>query len=359
MYLSFPDKIQINAIDNPDFFHFFVLFAITNIELFASDENFSYFYSVFYRGVIKLMMNSIESYIRSFQRYLMIEKGHAGNTVEAYVRDVKKFFEFLSYQYSGISIRQIHTEHLTSFLGFLYECGMEASSQARIISGLKNFFLFLMDENIIDNNPAELLETPKIGRKLPTVLTVEEIEAMLKSIDMSHPEGERNAAILEVLYGSGLRVSELVQLKLSQLFPEEGFIQVIGKGNKERLVPLGEPGWHRLNIYLNQVRKHIPVKKGYENYVFLNRHGRPLTRQMIFIIMKELAKKAGIQKKVSPHTFRHSFATHLLEGGADLRAIQEMLGHESITTTEIYTHIDDTFLKENIHLYHPRSKMKI
>jgi integrase/recombinase XerD len=295
------------------------------------------------------------SFIRGYKAYLQLEKSLSVNSVDAYVHDVQKFVQYLDV--AGLSLSPDHVElhHLQEFLKWINGLGMTARSQARIISGLKGFYKYLLLENIITRDPTEMLESPKIGRKLPGVLSVEEIDRLISAIDLSKPEGERNKAMLETLYGCGLRVSELVSLRISNLFINDGFLKVTGKGNKERLVPLGSVAVKHILIYLQSVRSHISIKKGSEDILFLNRQGSSLTRVMVFIIIKNLAMKTGLRKKISPHTFRHSFATHLVEGGADLRAVQEMLGHESITTTEIYTHLDREYLRSTILQFHPRS----
>lgn len=294
-----------------------------------------------------------ERYIKHFVSYLKMEKGLAENSIFAYQNDVTKLADFSITR--KIEPTELTHELLKEFIAELYDLGLSARSQARIISGIKQFFGFLLLENRIIIDPSELLEMPSIGRKLPEVLSIEEIDALIGAIDMSKAESHRNKAMLETLYSCGLRVSELVNLKFSQLYFEEGFIRVIGKGNKERLVPMSGSVEHEIQIYNDHVRsKQIP-HKGSENIVFLNRRGGKLTREMIFTIIKNLAKTIDLQKTISPHTFRHSFATHLIEGGANLRAIQEMLGHESITTTEIYTHLDQRFLREAIISFHPRN----
>jgi integrase/recombinase XerD len=298
-------------------------------------------------------MSNSERYIKQFVAYLKIEKGLAENSIFAYQRDVFKLLSFCEDEKKDIT--EIQYSDLNHFVGMLYDLGLGPRSQARIISGIKQFFSFLLLDDCIKYDPSENLEMPKLGRKLPEVLTIEEIDELISAIDMSKPEGHRNKAILETLYSCGLRVSELVNLKFSDLFFEEGFIRVIGKGNKQRLVPSSPNVEKEINFYKTSTRNHLNVTKGSENIVFLNRRGSQLTREMIFTIIKNLSKEIGMTKKVSPHTFRHSFATHLLEGGANLRAIQEMLGHESITTTEIYTHLDQSFLKEAILSYHPRN----
>ena len=293
-------------------------------------------------------------HIKQFESYLKLERSLAGNSVEAYRRDVEKLYQFLQLKGLDISVKDVESIHLQDFLEYIAELGMTPYSQARILSGIKSFFQYLLNEDILSSDPAELLESPKIGRKLPSVLDYHEIEQMLEAIDLSKPEGHRNRAMLETLYSSGLRVSELINLRLTNIYQDIGFLRIIGKGSKERLVPIGQSALKYVNIYLDEVRKHMQPKQGHENYVFLNRRASQLTRVMIFTIIKNLAKEAGMKKKVSPHTFRHSFATHLIEGGADLRAVQEMLGHESITTTEIYTHLDRDYLRQVITEFHPR-----
>jgi integrase/recombinase XerD len=294
-------------------------------------------------------------YINGFKAYLKLERSLSSNSVEAYVRDVQKLTQYFEATGLNPNPDRLELQHLQNFLKWINELGMTARSQARIISGLKAFYKYLLLENIVQKDPTELLEAPKIGRKLPSVLNINEIDQIIGTIDLSKPEGERNKAMLETLYGCGLRVSELVNLKISNLFFNDGFIRVTGKGDKERLVPVGNSAQKQINIYLHLIRPHIPVKKGNEDFLFLNRRGSKLTRVMVFTIIKDLAGKAGLKKKISPHTFRHSFATHLVEGGADLRAVQEMLGHESITTTEIYTHLDKEYLRSTIIQFHPRS----
>ena len=298
-------------------------------------------------------MSSWERYIKHFVSYLKIERGLAENSIFAYQNDVLKLSDFSISK--NIEPKSLTYENLQEFISELYDLGLSARSQARIISGIKQFFGFLILEEEIKIDPSEMLEMPRIGRKLPEILSIEEIDQLINAIDMSKAESHRNKAILETLYSCGLRVSELVDLKFSQLYFEEGFVRVIGKGNKERLVPVSESVEHEIGIYNDHVRRHQTVQKGNENIVFLNRRGAKLTRVMIFTIIKDLAKSIGLNKTISPHTFRHSFATHMIEGGANLRAIQEMLGHESITTTEIYTHLDQRFLREAIISYHPRN----
>ncbi len=291
--------------------------------------------------------------IKDYVHYLKIERGLSENSIINYTLDLKRLLVFLEESDINTSPLSIEKETLQQFI---YETAklVNARSQSRIISGLKSFFNYLVFEDYRESNPMELIESPKIGRKLPDTLSVEEIDLIIAQIDLSKPEGERNRAIIETLYGCGLRVSELTDLKLSNLFFDEGYISVTGKGNKQRFVPIGETTQKYINIYTKEIRNHLDIKKGFEDTLFLNRRGRQLTRAMIFTIVKRLVEKAGIHKQVSPHTFRHSFATHLLENGADLRAIQLMLGHESITTTEIYMHIDRSHLSEVMNNFHPR-----
>ncbi len=292
--------------------------------------------------------------IRQFRHYLTLERSLSTNSIEAYTRDVEKLADYVSREFPSKSPLELELEHLRRFVTALAKLEISAYSQARIISGIKAFYRFLMYEDRITEDPAQLLEAPKLGRKLPDTLSFPEVEALLEAIPLGEPEGHRNRAMLEVLYSSGLRVSELVELKKSQVFTEVGFLKVVGKGNKERLVPIGKAALHHLKLYEEHVRSQQTPAKGHEEYVFLNRRGQKLTRVMVFLIIKKTAAQAGIQKNISPHTFRHSFATHLIEGGADLRAVQEMLGHESITTTEIYTHLDRDYLKQVLHTFHPR-----
>lgn len=286
---------------------------------------------------------------------MKLERSLSQNSIDAYLRDADKLKQYVELSGSKNSPIKITTKELQKFIHYINELGMSAYSQARILSGIKAFFKYLEFEELIDSSPAALLEGPKIGRKLPDTLEYHDIVKLLDAIDLSSPEGARNRAMLETLYSSGLRVSELVDLRLSNIYFDIGFIRVLGKGNKERLVPIGRDAMKFLKIYLNEIRVHVPVQKGFENHAFLNRHGRKLTRVMIFLITKSLAEKIGLKKIISPHTFRHSFATHLIEGGADLRAVQEMLGHASITTTEIYTHLDRDYLKQVIQEFHPRA----
>jgi len=295
------------------------------------------------------------SAIKGFQAYLKLEKGLSDNSIEAYSRDIDKLCEYADIQPNKLHPEAFTLNDLRQFINWVNELGMIPSTQARLLSGIKAFYKYLLVEDIIKNNPAELLESPKKMRKLPDTLSYTDINKLIEAIDLSKPDGARNKAIIEVLYSCGLRVSELTELKLSNLFLEIEFVKVIGKGNKERLVPIGGEAIKALKIWIEQVRGHIPIKKGEEDMVFLNRRGSRLSRVYIFMLIKQLAQLAGIKKSISPHTLRHSFATHLVEGGADLRAVQEMLGHESITTTEIYTHLDREYLKETIISYHPRN----
>jgi len=293
---------------------------------------------------------------KGFKAYLQLEKSLSDNSVEAYLRDVDKLTEFLLSQDKMRTPAQVELKDLQQFLRFITELGMTASSQARIISGLRGFYRYCLLEHITTTDPTVLLEAPKLKRSLPDVLTFEEIEAIIAELDLSTPEGGRNKAILETMYSCGLRVSELVNLKISNLYLDVGFIKVLGKGDKERLIPIGRSAVKYIGIYRKNIRVHIPVKPGNDDILFLNRRGSQLSRVMIFLMLKDLVQKAGIRKNISPHTLRHSFATHLVEGGADLRAVQEMLGHESITTTEIYTHLDREFLRKTLHQFHPAFK---
>ena len=300
-------------------------------------------------------MKEWQSYINGFKTYLQLEKSLSPNSVEAYLHDVEKLTQYLDVAKLSLNPENIRLSHLQDFLKWVNQLGMTARTQARVISGLKGFYKYLMIENLIRGDPTEMLESPKIGRKLPSVMNIDEIDLLIGAIDLSKPEGERNKAMLETLYGCGLRVSELVNLRISHLYFREGFIKVVGKGDKERLVPVGSHAEKQINLYLHSVRPTLPLKKGNEDIVFLNRRGSKLTRVMVFTIIKDLVTKTGLKKHISPHTFRHSFATHLVEGGADLRAVQEMLGHESILTTEIYTHIDRSFLRDTLIMFHPRA----
>lgn len=295
-----------------------------------------------------------DSYIKGFAAYLTLERNLSENTRKAYIADISNFVSFLERSGHAVQPANVEIDYARAFLQDINEMGLSERTQARIISGIKAFYKYLLLEDIIVDNPIERLEAPKIGRKIPEVLTIEEVQQIINSVDLSSPEGHRNAAMFETLYGCGLRVSELINLQISALDFSEEFIRVVGKGDKERLVPINHSAMKAITIYIEQVRVHQPVKLHEEDIVFLNRRGSRLTREMVFKIVKKQAEIAGITKNISPHTFRHSFATHLVENGADLRAVQDMLGHESITTTEIYTHIDTRFLRENIAAYHPR-----
>jgi integrase/recombinase XerD len=297
-----------------------------------------------------------EPYKKGFKAYLQLEKSLSDNSVQAYLRDIELLTNFLQEKKKMKAPSDIVLKDLQSFLKWITELGMTASSQARIISGLRSFYKYCQLEQISRTNPTTLLDAPKLKRSLPDVLGFDEIESMITKVDLSKPEGGRNKAILETMYSCGLRVSEVVNLRISQLYLDVGFIRVVGKGDKERLVPIGSSAIKYINIYKNTIRVHVAVKKGNEDILFLNNRGSKLSRVMIFYIIKDLALKAGIKKTVSPHTFRHSFATHLVEGGADLRAVQEMLGHASITTTEIYTHLDREFLRKTLENFHPAFK---
>ncbi len=297
---------------------------------------------------------SWDVYIKQFKNYLKLERSLSDNSIEAYSRDVTKLKEFFEIKKKEISPLKVTQRELVDFIEFIGELGLSAYSQARILSGIKSFYKFMVYEQLMDADPSELLESPKLGRKLPDTLEFHEIEQLLAAIDLSTPEGTRNRAMLETLYSSGLRVSELIDLKLSNIYEDIGFLRVVGKGSKERLVPIGREALKQIKIYRDQVRVHLVIKRGQEDFLFLNKRGSSLSRVMVFMIIKDLAEKIGLKKSISPHTFRHSFATHLIEGGADLRAVQEMLGHESITTTEIYTHLDRDYLKQVIKDFHPR-----
>lgn len=286
---------------------------------------------------------------------MKLERSLAPNSIEAYIHDITKLRQFLELNDESTSPVKVSQSDLLNFIGFVNELGLSRHSQARILSGIKAFYKFLMYEELIVKDPSALIETPKLGRKLPDTLDFPEIERLFEAIDVSTPEGTRNRAMLETLYSSGLRVSELIGLKISHLHEDIRFLRVVGKGSKERLVPIGREALKHVKIYRDQVRVHISIKKGNEDHLFLNKRGSALSRVMVFMIIKDLANKIGLQKSISPHTFRHSFATHLIEGGADLRAVQEMLGHESITTTEIYTHLDRDYLTQVITEFHPRS----
>jgi integrase/recombinase XerD len=299
-------------------------------------------------------MRTWEQHLKEFKNYLKIEKNLSFNSVEGYMNDISRLQLFFNADEKLIPVTEITLKNLQDYLIWLSNFEISARTQARNISAIKSFFKFLIYSNIITENPASMLEAPKLGRKLPTVLSVDEIDSIIRAIDLSKPEGQRNKAIIETLYGCGLRVSELVNLRITDIFASEGFIKVKGKGSKERLVPIGHYALQEMDYYVKSYRVKLDIDKLSENIMFLNRRGKKLTRVMVFTIIKELAEKAGIKKIISPHTFRHSFATHLIEGGADLRAVQEMLGHESILTTEIYTHLDRDFLRQTIIEHHPR-----
>lgn len=293
--------------------------------------------------------------IRGFKNYLRLEKSLSANSLDAYLHDVEKLTQFLEMQEIDKKPAEISSDELHQFLRWVSELGLAATTQARILSGIRAFYKYQLMEDLIKEDPTELLEGPKLGRKLPDTLDYGEIEQLFDAIDRSTPAGERNRAMLEVLYGCGLRVSELITLQISNIFPNEGFVRVTGKGDKERLIPIGQSALKHVLLYIQQVRVHIEVKPSAIDTVFLNSRGDGLSRVMVFTLIKNLAKSIGLKKSISPHTFRHSFATHLVEGGADLRAVQQMLGHESITTTEIYTHMDREFLKSVVNKFHPRS----
>ncbi|GHA72582.1 site-specific tyrosine recombinase XerD [Pontibacter akesuensis] len=293
--------------------------------------------------------------IKQFEEYLKLEKSLSRHSVEAYVRDVRKLIDFLDLKGMQVSPEEVSPAILREFLQWVNELGMTPHSQARTLSGIRAYYKFLIMEDMMQTDPTDTIEAPKLSRKLPDTLAFHEIEQLLAAIDLSTPEGVRNRAMLETLYSSGLRVSELLDLRISNLYADAGFLKIAGKGEKERLVPIGRDALKHINLYREGIRCHLTIKKGHEDILFLNRRGTSMSRIMVFTIIKDLVAKAGIQKTVSPHTFRHSFATHLIEGGADLRAVQEMLGHESITTTEIYTHLDRDYLKQVIKDFHPRS----
>lgn len=294
--------------------------------------------------------------LKRYLAFLRLEKSLAENSVDAYTRDVALFFQFIEASNPEISLDEIKKNHIQNFIKSLFEIGFSAYSQARIVSGLRSFFNFLEAENLINTNPTILIESPSLGRKLPEVLSAVEIEQMLNTFDLSTQTGFRNKVIIETMYGCGLRVSELISLKISFIFWKDGFIQIIGKGDKERLVPIGNHTLKLVDEYISLYRIHSQIDKKASDIVFLNERGKGLSRQMVFLIVKKAATDAGVKKRISPHTLRHSFATHLLEGGADLRAVQQMLGHVSITTTEIYTHINREYLRDTILSFHPRSK---
>ncbi len=294
-------------------------------------------------------------YITQFKNYLKLERALATNSIDAYTRDVTKLMEFLDMSKKIHDPLQVKPIDLLDFIKFIHELGLSPYSQARIVSGIKGFYKYLSYENFISTDPSELLELPRLGRKLPDTLSIHEIDLLFEAIDMSKASGPRDRAMAETLYSAGLRVSELVNLKISNIYDDIGFLRILGKGNKERLTPIGKSALKFIKSYQYEVRNHVHIKPGHEDYLFLNKLGSRISRVSIFTLIKNLALRAGIRKKISPHTFRHSFATHLIEGGADLRAVQEMLGHESITTTEIYTHLDRDYLKQMIKEFHPRS----
>ena len=297
-----------------------------------------------------------DPYKKGFKVWLQLERSLSDNSIEAYLRDIDKLTQYLQAAGTLKNPEAIELKDLQSFLHWIGELGLNATSQARILSGIRSFYKYCSIEQIVKQDPTTLLESPKLKRALPDILSFDEIESIIGHIDLSKPEGGRNKAILEVLYSCGLRVSEVVNLRISCLYLDTGYIRVIGKGDKERLVPIGSAATKYIRIYQENIRIHVPLKPGNEDILFLNRRGAKLSRVMIFLLLKELARQSGITKNISPHTFRHSFATHLVEGGADLRAVQEMLGHESITTTEIYPHLDREFLRETLHRYHPAFK---
>ena len=292
---------------------------------------------------------------KGYENYLRLEKSLSQNSIAAYINDINKLVDFLDANFKKIAPEKVKLSHLKSFVEWLNDRGVSPRTQARTISGIKSFFKYLLIEGKITSDPTALLESPKIGRKLPDILAMEEIDTLIEAVDLEKAEGQRNKAMLETLYSCGLRVSELVNLKITNLFFEQGFVKIEGKADKERLVPVSKRAIEEINKYLNGYRKTLKISKESENILFLNRRGKKLSRVMIFTIIKNLAEKIGLKKKISPHTFRHSFATHLINGGADLRAVQEMLGHESILTTEIYTHLDRDYLRSTIHQFHPRS----
>ena len=295
-----------------------------------------------------------DAYIKGFKAYLQLERGMSDNTVEAYLHDVAILANYIGTEEQGVPLQAIELKHLQTLLGHIHELELSAGTQSRILSGIRSFFGYLVLEDVIKKDPTELLESPKLKRTLPDVLSISELDQLFAAIDHSTPEGQRNRAILETMYSCGLRVSEVVALAISNLYLDVGFVRVVGKGNKERLVPIGSTAVNHIKLYREHIRGHIPIKKGNEDTLFLNRRGSALSRVMIFMILKDLAEKSGIKKNVHPHILRHSFATHLVEAGADLRAVQEMMGHKSITTTEIYTHLDRGYLRQTLEKFHPR-----
>ncbi len=295
-----------------------------------------------------------QAYLKGFKAYLQLERSMSDNTVEAYLHDVAMLRDHMADAFPGVAVESLQLEHLQSLLAVINDLELSVATQARVLSGVKSFFRYLLLEEVIKRDPTELVDAPKQRRALPHVLSLAEIDLLFAAIDHSKPEGVRNHAMLETMYSCGLRVSELISLHISGLYLDVGFLKVIGKGNKERLVPIGEEAAKHINLYRDNIRVHMDIKKGHEDILFLNRRGAMLTRVMVFTILKTLALKIGLKQKVHPHTLRHSFATHLVEGGADLRAVQEMMGHKSITTTEIYTHLDRTYLRQTLEKYHPR-----
>jgi len=295
-----------------------------------------------------------EAYQKGFKAYLQLERSMSDNTVEAYMHDAAMLGDFMRSSNAGTGPEDVSLTHLQAFLAHINEMELSAGTQARVISGVKSFYRYLLLEEVVKNDPTELLEAPKLKRALPEFLSVDEVELLFNTIDHSTPEGQRNRAMLETMYSCGLRVSELINLQLSNLYLDVGFIRVIGKGNKERLVPIGETAIKQIKLYKDHVRSFVNIKQGNEDIVFLNRRGSALSRVMVFLVLKDLTAKSGIKKNIHPHTLRHSFATHLVEAGADLRAVQEMMGHKSITTTEIYTHLDRTYLRQTLEKFHPR-----
>lgn len=295
-----------------------------------------------------------EAYLKGFKAYLQLERSMSDNTVEAYMHDAAMLGDFMRSSNAGTGPEDVSLTHLQAFLAHINEMELSAGTQARVISGVKSFYRYLLLEEVVKTDPTELLEAPKLKRALPEFLSIDEVELLFNTIDHSTPEGQRNRAMLETMYSCGLRVSELIKLQLSNLYLDVGFIRVIGKGNKERLVPIGETAVKQIKLYKDHVRSFVNIKQGNEDIVFLNRRGSALSRVMVFLVLKDLTAKSGIKKNIHPHTLRHSFATHLVEAGADLRAVQEMMGHKSITTTEIYTHLDRTYLRQTLEKFHPR-----
>lgn len=301
-------------------------------------------------------MSGVSSWVKPYTAYLRLELSLSDNSVAAYEHDVSLFSQYLDVEQPGVGLADVSHETLENFFAYLFDLHIGATSQARILSGLKSFFRYLLQESVIDRDPTELMVSPSLGRHLPEVLSYEEIQRMIDSIDLSQPNGHRNKAMIEVMYCCGLRVSELIGLQITDIYRNDGFVRVVGKGQKERLVPIGESSLKVLFQYIEGARLHVEVKPKYSDIVFLNNRGTGLTRQSVFLLVKSLAEANGIKKSISPHTFRHSFATHLLEGGANLLAVQQMLGHASVSTTEIYTHISDDVLRDTMQTYHPRFK---